>query len=107
MLENYDGQTIFPPTKAEREALQAAERRNQQAIDLQRAKDEAKRKENFAQQQKALAEQFKAEHRQRLAALSDADFERLWESKLRDEALLAYAEQQHSNRVAEYMDLMQ
>ena len=107
MLENYDGQTILPPTKAEREALQVQARRNQLAIDQQRAKDEAARKANFEKQQAVLAEQFKQEHRQRLAALSDADFERLWETKLRDEALLDYARQQRTNRIAEYQSLMQ
>lgn len=106
MLENYDGQRILPPTAAEREALQAQARRNQLAIDLQNAKAEAERKANFQKQQAQLAAQFRAEHRSRLSALSDADFERLWETKLRDEALLAYAEQQHSNRIAEYEALM-
>ncbi len=107
MLENYDGQRILPPTKAEREALQASARRNQARIDAERAAQEKAQKASFQKQQVALAEQFKQEHRQRLAALSDADFERIWETKLRDQALLDYAEQQHSNRVAEYMDLMQ
>ncbi len=107
MLENYDGQTIFPPTQAEREALQAQARRNQAKFEAERKAKEKAAQEAFKAQQAAIAEQFKQEHRHRLAALSDADFERLWTERLRDQALLAYAEQQHSKRIAEYMDLMQ
>lgn len=107
MLENYDGQHISPPTQAEREALQAQARRNKARIDAERAAQEKEQKANFQKQQTQLAEQFKAEHRQRLAALSDADFERLWETKLRDEALLAYAQKAHADRIAEYQSLMQ
>ncbi len=106
MLGNFDGQQLLPPSAAEIAERQAAERRNRAAFEAaQKAKEKAAM-EAFKAQQATLAAEFKANIRIKYSALSDSDFERLWDSKLRDEALLAYAQQAHADRIAEYQALM-
>lgn len=106
MFDNFDGQQILPPTPTQLAEQREQARRNQAKFDAERAAKEKASLAAFQKRQVALAEQFKAEIRLKYAVLSDADFNRLWESQLRDQALLSYAEASHSNRIAEYESLM-
>jgi hypothetical protein len=87
MFEN-SGERLIPPSQAQLEQQRKeneAARREFEAKRKAEATEQAKRFEQLEAEREAG---FKAECRAKYAALSDADFERLWPTTIRDKELL-------------------
>lgn len=105
-MSSHEVSRLFQPTDAQRDEWEQMNAEAKAAAEAQRAAAKQKDAEAAADRAVKLEADFKADVRTQYVGLSDADFERLWASTLRDQELMKRAAAALARRRDAYANLI-